>query len=281
LSTEPAGEAFEREGLSYHYTDVGSGPPLIFLHGGGPGVTAWNTYAQNVDALASSFRLILVDQPGYGKSAQDPGFRGSYWDYAAAVVAALIGHLELDKVGVVAHSMGGGTAIRLCLDHPEKVDRLTLIGSAGLGAPSVAPMPTEGQSLLRRVRVAMEAGDQEEVRRLLREFMQAQLFDQDYLREESFEERYASATSELSGSNMQRALSRLDPTLPSQLGKVTRPSLLIWGKDDRVAPLETAIAALARIPESRLVVFSRCGHLPQTEHARDFETAVSTFNSGK
>lgn len=279
MTPEPTGVMLDEEGFSYHYVDVGHGSPLVLLHGGGPGVTAWNTYAQNADVLAATYRLIMIDQPGYGGSAQNPEFQGSYWHYSARVVALVLDRLGLTKVGLVAHSLGGGTAIRFCLDYPEKVEKLTLVAAAGMGQPSISPVPTEGGRLLRMTLSAAEARNEDATSHYLRDFLSAQLADQNYFSEESFRERLASAMSEPSSSNVRRALARVDPTLSSQLDKLVCRSLLIWGKEDRVMPLEIAIRALGQIRDSILSVFSSCGHLPQLERARDFERQVIAFNS--
>src|SRR5271170_6970645 len=135
-------------GLRLHYHEAGpadraAGPPVVMLHGGGPGASAWSNFGRNLPVFAARFRTLLVDQPGFGESAKPP-VAGHYFTFAAEAVAGLLDELGIDRVHLIGNSLGGGTAVRFALRFPERADRLVLMAPGGLGLNVVAPDPTEG-----------------------------------------------------------------------------------------------------------------------------------------
>jgi len=124
-------------------TQVGGGLPLVMLHGGGPGASAWSNFGAALPGFAESFRTILVDQPGFGASGR-PDVVGNYYRHAADHVVALLDHLGIDRVHLLGNSLGGGTAMRLALTHPDRVGRLVLMGPGGLSLNLFHADPTEG-----------------------------------------------------------------------------------------------------------------------------------------
>src|SRR6266498_3607510 len=82
--------------LQLHYHDAGTGDPLVLLHGGGPGASAWSNWKQNLEALSEHFRVLAVDQPGYGRSDK-PVVEGGMWAFYARAVRDLMDELSLDK----------------------------------------------------------------------------------------------------------------------------------------------------------------------------------------
>src|ERR1041384_4792755 len=104
-------------------TDVGGGLPLVMLHGGGPGASAWSNFGAALPGFAASFRTLLVDQPGFG-SSDKPAVVGNYYRHAADHVVALLDELGIERVHLLGNSLGGGTAMRLALTYPDRVGRL-------------------------------------------------------------------------------------------------------------------------------------------------------------
>ena len=120
----PRGQFLEVSGARIHYLDKGSGPAIVILHGLG-GQTGNFTYAL-LERLTDEFRVILMDRPGSGYSRRAPGATGRLTEQAA-IVAAFIRKLGLDRPLLVGHSLGGAIALGVALDHPDVIKGLALI----------------------------------------------------------------------------------------------------------------------------------------------------------
>src|SRR6478735_8115915 len=92
---------------SLHYHEAGSGPVLLMLHGSGPGVSGWSNFRGNLPVLAQHFRVLILDQPGFGLSAK-PTLDQNYIVIAADAVRAFLETLAIERVSIVGNSMGGG-----------------------------------------------------------------------------------------------------------------------------------------------------------------------------
>ena len=176
--------------LSYHEageaTAVGGGLPLVMLHGGGPGASAWSNFGSALPGFAADFRTLLVDQPGFGGSDK-PEVEGNYFRFAADHVVQLLDELGIDRVHLLGNSLGGGTAMRLALTHPKRVGRLILMGPGGASLNLFHADPTEGVK-----RLMDFAADPS--REALRAFISTMVVNQDLVTDELVEERYADAT---------------------------------------------------------------------------------------
>src|SRR5205085_10029483 len=91
---------------------LGGGLPLIMLHGGGPGASAWSNFGPALPGFAANFRTLLVDQPGFGQSDKPPVV-GNYFRFSSDIVVRLMVELGIDKAHILGNSLGGGTATRL------------------------------------------------------------------------------------------------------------------------------------------------------------------------
>ncbi|MFD0853892.1 alpha/beta fold hydrolase, partial [Actinomadura adrarensis] len=134
MTTEPSYDKTLREltteqgVLRYH--EVGEGPPLLFLHGSGPGVTGWRNFRGNLATFAEHFRCLVLEFPGFGVS--DPTDQHPMLAAPGAVARFLDG-LHLDRVDVIGNSMGGIVGTQFALAHPDRVRRLVTIGGVGRG----------------------------------------------------------------------------------------------------------------------------------------------------
>ncbi len=95
------------------------GAPVVLLHGGGPGASAWSNFGPNLPVFAGRFRTLMPDQPGFGRSAKPP-VTGNYFTFAADALAGLLDELGIERVHLVGNSLGGGTAVRFALRYPER-----------------------------------------------------------------------------------------------------------------------------------------------------------------
>lgn len=261
--------------LSYH--DVGEGPPLLLLHGSGPGVSGWSNFAGNLPTFAPRFRTIIMDMPGYGASAPTDGH--PFLD-APEGVLALLDHLELDSVQIVGNSMGGGVGARLASDAPDRVSRLVTIG--GLGDSLLSAAPPEGIRLLRKF-------TEDPTRERFMAWLESMVFDTKILTDELVEGRFALATNERS---LAWARKLYSPSAASDAGKaaatqvrwahyplITCPTLITWGRDDRVTPLDRMLVPMRLIPNCEVHIFPDSGHWVMIEQREAFESVVLSFLS--
>lgn len=269
-----------RADLRLHYHEAGTehAETVIMLHGGGPGASAWSNFGKNLPVFAKSYRTILVDQPGFGRSDK-PTDHPQYFTHSASAVVDLMDTLGIEKAHLVGNSLGGGAAVRLALDHPDRAGRLVLMGPGGLSVNVFAPDPTEGVKNL--ARFAAPPGPTKEK---LEAFLRVMVYDQSLITEELLQERFAAASTPESiaamaamGASFSRPDSYEQGMLWREAHRLRQRVLLIWGREDRVNPLDGALVALKTIPRAQLHVFGRCGHWAQLEKFDEFNRLAIDF----
>jgi len=259
-----------------HYHEAGDGPPLLLVHGSGPGVSGWANFSGNLPLFAEHFRTLVLDLPGFGKSH---GVEGSPVLEAPKAVLAFLDGLGIDQLAMVGNSLGGGVVAGLAASHPERVSRLVTLG--GVGVPFFSPLPSEG--IVRLVEFV-----EEPTRDRLLAWMRSMVFDPAVLTDEFVETRWAAASDPEAMAAIRTIYNRpmLDVLRPmmlgnpetlGMLGRITAPTLLTWGRDDRVTPLDGAIAPLRLIPRCELHVFPDCGHWAMIERKAEFESVVLSY----
>jgi len=267
--------------MHLHYEEAGQGTPVILLHGGGPGASGMSNFKNNLPVFAERFRTLVVDQPGYGKSDK-PEVPGNYFTFAADALAALLDELGIGRVHLVGNSLGGGTAVRFALSYPGRAGRLVLMGPGGLSLNVFAPDPTEGVK-----RLAEFAAPPGPSREKMAAFLRTLVFDQRLVTDEMIEERFAAACDPESLRAMaSMGASFFDPASYEQ-GLLWRDAhrlrnrvLLIWGREDRVNPVDGALVALKMIRRVQLHVFGGCGHWVQLEKFDEFNRLAIGFLEG-
>ena len=257
-------------------SDLGGGLPLVLLHGGGPGASAWSNFGSALPGFAADFRTLLVDQPGFGGSDK-PEVVGNYYRFAASHVAALLDELGIERIHLLGNSLGGGTAMRFALTYPERVGRLVLMGPGGASLNLFHADPTEGVQ-----RLMDFAGDP--TRERLRAFISCMVVNQGLVTDELVEERFADATAPGAqaamasmGMSFYQPDSYEDGLLWREAHQLRQHTLLTWGREDRVNPLDGAFVALKTIRKAQLHVFPNCGHWAQIEAAEEFRELTTAF----
>ena len=255
---------------------VGGGLPLVMLHGGGPGASAWSNFGAALPRFASSYRTLLVDQPGFGDSDK-PEVTANYFRHSAGYLLKFLDEQGIDRVHLLGNSLGGGTATRFALENPKRVGRLVLMGPGGLNLNVFSPDPTEGVKRL----MDFAANPSRDA---LRAFISTMVVDQSLVTDELVEERYADATKPGAREAMASMGASFwnpewfeDGMLWREAYKLRPHTLLTWGREDRVNPLDGALAALKLIPKAQLHVFPNCGHWAQIEAAEAFFDVTNTF----
>jgi 4,5:9,10-diseco-3-hydroxy-5,9,17-trioxoandrosta-1(10),2-diene-4-oate hydrolase len=277
------GRYAEAGGMRLHYYEAGpdAGPPVVMLHGGGPGASAWSNFGPNLPVFAERFRTLLVDQPGFGQSARPP-VTGSYFTFSADALAALLTELGIERVHLIGNSLGGGTAVRFALNYPERAGRLVLMGPGGLSLNLFAPDPTEG--VKRLMEFSAPPGP---TRAKLEAFLRTLVCDQRLVTDELIDERFAAASDpEALAAMASLGASFFNPAhaeeglLWREAHRLRQRVLLIWGREDRVNPLDGALVALKTIRRAQLHVFGGCGHWAQLEKFDEFNRLVISFLEG-
>jgi 4,5:9,10-diseco-3-hydroxy-5,9,17-trioxoandrosta-1(10),2-diene-4-oate hydrolase len=262
--------------LHYHEAGVGHDTTIVLLHGGGPGASSWSNFAKNIPVLARRFHVIAVDQPGYGRSDK-PTEHPQYFVHSASALADLLDTLGItDRVHLLGNSLGGGAAVRFALDYPDRAGRLVLMGPGGLSVNLFAPDPTEGVKNLGKF-------GYQPTRENLEAFLRIMVFDQSLITPELVEERFAAASTPESLAAA-KAMGKSFSSGEFEKGMLWRDAyrlrqrvLLIWGREDRVNPLDGALVALKMIPRAQLHVFGGCGHWAQLEKFDEFNKLTVDF----
>jgi pimeloyl-ACP methyl ester carboxylesterase len=275
--TQPPQTRFvESAGGRIAYQELGEGPPLILIHGGGPGAYGYSNYRRNLIPLAErGNRVIIIDLPGYGQSEFRSLEHGLFVPMADATLE-LMDHLKLENASLVGNSLGGGAALRLALDHPHRVAKLVLMGPGG-SIPATSTFPSEG--LIRML--TFYDGEGPTLEKLDR-VIDLLVFDRSAITPELVAERFKTATLPHTLANPPlrgQAHNPKNDLWRDDIDKLQHPTLIIWGREDRVLPLDLAFILLKRIPNADFHVFSKCGHWAQWERADDFNELVADFVS--
>ncbi|HEY6796658.1 MAG TPA: alpha/beta fold hydrolase [Kineosporiaceae bacterium] len=267
--------------LFVHDTGPVDGTPVILLHGGGPGASAWSNFGANVPVLAERFRVLAPDQPGYGRSPTGP-VTEHYFTHAADALAGLLDVLGVERAHLVGNSLGGGTAVRFALRYPRRAGRLVLMGPGGLSVNVFSPDPTEG--VRRLMDFARPPGP---TREKLAAFLRTLVHDQSLITDDLVEQRFQAATAPGAMAAMAAMGASFADPARAQDGMLWREAhllrqevLLVWGREDRVNPLDGALLALKLIKKARLHVFGGCGHWAQLEKFEEFNRITMEFLEG-
>ena len=232
---------FELDGARLFFHEVGTGAAVVLLHGLSGSARWWR---HNVAALAAHFRVLSVDLIGFGQSRGQPFVLRE----AAHLLAALMDHLGLARAHCVGHSMGGYIAADLALHHPARVDRLVLVDAAAVP--------------FHRTYVHDALGLARAWRYLPFNFLPVLLSD-------------ALASGPVT---LVRALREIVAgDLSEDLGRITTPTLVVWGEHDTVIAPAIGRRLHAALPNARWVVIPGAGHNPMWDRPATFNTVVVDF----
>ncbi|MFC9897030.1 alpha/beta fold hydrolase [Nocardia sp. NPDC127579] len=265
------------DGLKLRFHEAGSGPPLVLLHGSGPGVSGWANFGANLPELARHFRCLILDQPGFGASERPDVYERNYLRIAADAVVGLLDELELPSAHLLGNSMGGAVATLVALEHPGRVDRLVLMAPGGVGVNVLGPEPSEG------IRRLLDFTADPTRDRVL-DWLRTMVFDPEVLTDELVDTRLRTAADPAAIAALRDAYATFaDPALAepiplwARLRGLRHEVLMLWGRDDRVTPVEGALLPSRQLPNADLRLFGRCGHWVQVERKAAFERTVIDF----
>jgi 4,5:9,10-diseco-3-hydroxy-5,9,17-trioxoandrosta-1(10),2-diene-4-oate hydrolase len=262
--------------------EAGRGAPVVMLHGGGPGASGVSNYSRNIDALAEHFRVIVPDMPGYGRSAKGVD-QSDPFGYLADTMRGLMNELGLGTAHLIGNSYGGAAALRLALDTPHRVGKLILMGPGGIG--TTRSTPTAGlKSLLSYYGGSGPSRDK--LATFVRNYL---VYEGASVPDTLIDTRYtASVDPEVvadpplrrpSGLTALRTLWRMDLTRDKRLRQLQTPTLVLWGRDDKVNRPAGGPMLANLMPNADLVMTSQTGHWMQWERADLFNNIAVDFLS--
>lgn len=253
------------------YVRAGAGPDVLLLHGSGPGVSAVANWSVTMSSeLASDFTFWAPDIVGFGATESTSGRDLTHADRVAHVVA-FVEAAGLGPVSIVGNSMGGGLALALADQRRDLVDRLVLMGTAGVSFP-LTPEVDE----LYGYEPSLDA--MEGIIRLM-------AWDTARVTPELVRMRYEATLAPGAQDRFRRLFPPPrqqvidDLSLPDErLALIDAPTLLIHGVHDRIVPITATSLHLAQVmPNADLLALGRCGHWAQVERASSFRTALGRF----
>jgi pimeloyl-ACP methyl ester carboxylesterase len=244
------------DGCRLSVNRAGAGETILFLHGAG-GAARWAPFMAD---LADRYDLIVPEHPGFGQS-DTPSWLDNIGDLAYFYLD-FIERQKLGKIHLVGTSLGGWIAAELAVRNQAQIKTLTLVAPAGIhleGVPKGDIFLWTPEQMVRNLVVnqaladqmlAMPVSDAEQRVALQNSFTMAKLSWQPRL---------------------------YNPHLKKWLHRITVPTQILWGDQDKVIPTPYGRAYQALIPGSRLQIFADCGHVPQIEKKDEFVAAIADF----
>lgn len=262
--------------INTRYWDEGeSQVPIILIHGLGGFIEFW---IDNIEALAKKHRVIAIDLVGFGRSEKPPVAYSI--PYLSEFIRDFMATLRIERAVFVGNSMGGAIALQIALTFSEMVDRLVLVASAGLGKEAsitlrIISLPLIGEVLSRPSYF------------MATQMLKSIFLDPVFITEERIDliyEIYSQPGAQEAFLAVDRSMFNLwgakkefiNPILDN-LHKIIMPTLIIWGDQDIVLPINHAHIAVERLPNTEIYVFGACGHCPQIERADEFNDLVLNF----
>lgn len=256
-------------GITTNYHDVGSGFPVLMLHGSGPGVSAWANWRLVMPQLAERARVIAPDMAGFGYTERRPDLRYDMDTWVAQAVG-MLDALGIERADLVGNSFGGGLALQVAIRHPHRIRRLVLMGSVGVRfdiTPALDAVWGYTPSI-------------ETMRGLLDLFAYDRSLANDDLAKLRYEATIRPGFQESFAAMFPAPRQRWVDAMTSRaedIKALPHETLVIHGREDLVIPLDTSLTLAQWIPNAQLHVYGKCGHWTQIEHAARFARLVGDF----
>jgi pimeloyl-ACP methyl ester carboxylesterase len=257
-----------------NYVEIGEGDPILFVHGI---AGCWRNWLENLPHFARTHRAIALDMPGFGDSPMPS------WDISMANYGRLIHdfceRLGIDQVAaLVGNSMGGFISTEAVIEEPERFDRLVLISAAGVSFAEWQGKPFEAGARIFQAAIPFMSGDRRIfwTRPLGRKIAFGRLFrNPNKLRPELLAEQVRPGLQAPGFSDALTAIWGYDTR--ERLPEIEIPTMVVWGLNDQIVPVEGALGYHRLIPHSRLEIFERTGHLPMLERPQRFNPLLEEF----
>ena len=258
-----------------NYVEIGEGEPIVVIHGI---AGCWRNFLENLPYFAAhGYRAIALDLPGFGDSPKPS------WEITMAAYGRLIHdfceRLGIDRVAaLVGNSMGGFIATEAVIEEPQRFDRLVLISAAGVSFAEWQGRPLDAATRIFRAAIPLLSGERRSylTRPRGRQLAFGRVFrNPNKLRPELLAEQVRPGLQAPGFSDALASIFGYDTR--ERLPEIEIPTLITWGLNDQIVPLEGALAYHRLIPRSRLELFERTGHLPQLERPARWNPLVEQF----
>lgn len=269
MNNPEIGKSVVAAGLKTNYLEQGDGEPVVLIHGSGPGVTAYANWRLAIPGLATKYRVLAPDIAGFGYTERkdDTQYHLDFWVQHLTEWMAAVG---VKKARFVGNSFGGALTLALTARHPELVDRLVLMGAAGVDF-EVGP----GLEAVWGYQPSLDN---------MREIARSFAYDTSIITEDLVKSRYEASIrpgfqesySKLFGAPRQRHAKAL-ATPDADIRQIQQRALVIHGRDDKVVPLSNSLKLHQLLQHSDLHVFGECGHWTQIERKDQFVKLVLDF----
>jgi len=257
MPTEKTVQVFGQKIVFY---EAGAGPNVILIHGLGADASSWMF---NIAALSEKYHVLALDQIGFGRSSKPlVDYKiGTFVDFLREFMRVL----GIPKTTLVGSSLGGWIAADFTARNPEMVEKLVLVGAAGI-KPTGDPKPA----------VDLNPATLEGTRRVLESIVYDKRWVNDQMVQQAFEKRLRTSD----GYTIERVLAGVfagNQYLDDKLGSIHAPTLVVWGRNDELTPLSSGERFQKGIAGAKIVVFDQCGHIPQMEQAAEFNRTLLEF----
>jgi 2-hydroxy-6-oxonona-2,4-dienedioate hydrolase len=249
-------------GQNIHYIEIGQGPAVILLHGLGAVKEIW---WPSLSALSAKYHVYAIDQLGFGHSDKP------LIDYKIATWVDFLQEFmrsqNIPKASVVGNSLGGWVATEFAVQHPEMVDNLVLVDSAGLPWGQAGASAPLNPSSIAEMRATLEA----------------LFYDKKKATDQFVLQAFTNHMRNNDGYTIQRTLAGFAQTAfeDEKLKSIHAPTLIVWGRQDELIGADRAEKFRDGIPGAKLVILEECGHMPEIEKPEQFNRALLDFLAGR
>lgn len=264
--------------LKTRYWALGDqGTVVILIHGLGASADIWK---HNVETFAKQHRVYVPDLIGFGRSDK-PGPSFSAFDYAR-FLDDFMKIFNIERANLVGQSLGGGIALHYALQFPQKVSKLVLVDSAGLGKEVIWTLRLMSLLLIGELvsypnRKGVELFFKFAVRNqalITKDFVELYY---NFFSQPGFQKFLLKIVRSII--TIHGAREEVLAPVMNNLDKITQPTLIIWGEKDRVLPLKHAYRGKEKLPNAKLKIIEGCGHIPFFERSEEFNRLVLGFLS--
>ncbi len=247
----------------------GNGDPIIFIHGSGPGVSAFANWRLVIPVLEKNFKIVAPDMAGFGFTQRKPNEVYNKENWTNQLVE-IMDELEIETANFVGNSFGGAMALAMAINHPDRVKKMVLMGAVGVDFPI-----TDGLDQVWGYQPSIEN---------MRQMLDLFAYNRDLVNDELAKLRYEASIRP----GFQESFSAMFPAprqrwvdalafKDEEIKAIDTETLIIHGRDDKIIPLENSIKLNQLISNSQLHVFGQCGHWTQIEKFEEFSTLLRNF----
>ena len=254
--------------VNISYTTYGSGYPVLFLQGSGPGASGWLNFRYNVQHFVDQgYQVIIPDLPGFGDS--DKPDLDYTLDFFAESMMDFANQLDLEKFALVGNSLGGAISLGMSLANPDRISHLMLMGCGGLENIEVYFQQMEGIQAMTKIPL----GSPEFTPAYLKEVLKLIVFNPEHITDELIEERFRILKTQNPAVFTRMSI----PNITDRLKEINTPILGFWGAQDRFCPISGARTLVEQCPNAEMITLSQCGHWVMIEYAELFNQRCTDF----